>query len=430
MKRGITGMLVVLIAFGMLVALSTAWGTGTTEKKPAQAQERKITLIHHMGEATKKGGLAEICKAVETANPGVKFDIQGIEYNQYAPLLKTKIAAGDPPDIIFGRPFTYPELIRAGEIMDLTGQPYLSRVAPFALDGVTIDGNVWGLPIDTDLRPVFYNKEMFEKVGAKVPTTKSELLAVCDKFKAAGVSPFSLPGKKVNIFTDYITMIILPMIYESDRKFFVNIQNKTKKFSDNPSFERALKVLNETIINYADPGDYGVEENQGNMNFAAGKHPMILNGMWMLGDVRQASPEGKFGSFAFPWSDNVEENKLPIGLDDIFMASAHTKNKDIVAKFMDYYSSTEGTKTWLKYSKLLSVMKGVKPDNPDPMAGDLLPWIDAGKIAPMTNVMMLSGEYSQKFVEDMQVYGSMSAEKRKDTAAFVRKLNDDIANIQ
>lgn len=430
MKKSIRTGVTFLISLAMLFSVVAAWSGGKTESAVSQPQKRTITLIHHMGEATKKAGLAEICKAVEAANPGVTFDIQGIEYNQYAPLLKTKIAAGDPPDIIFGRPFSYPELIRAGEIMDLTGQPFLSKVSQFAVDGVTIDGKVWGLPIDDDLRCVFYNKDMFAKAGVKVPTTKSELIAICEKFKAAGTSPYSLPGKKVNIFVDYIVMTFLPMIYESDKNFFVDIQKKDRTFSDNASFEKALKILNETIINFADPGDYGVEENQGNMNFAGGKHPMILNGMWMIGDVRQASPNGNFGSFAFPWSDNPAENRLLIGLDDIFMASARTKNKDIVMKFMDYYSSPEGTKTWMKHSKMLSVIKGVKPDNPDPMAGDLLPWLDQGKIAPMTNVMLFSGEHMQKFTENMQVYGSMSADKRKDTAGFIRKLNEDFANIQ
>jgi ABC-type glycerol-3-phosphate transport system substrate-binding protein len=426
LRRGVT----LLVCLGVLCGAAAAWGSSKPEASGAPAGKRTITLVHHMGEATKKGGLAAICKAVEAANPGVVFDVQGIEYNQYGPLLKTKIAAGDPPDIIFGRPFTYPELIKAGEIMDLTGQPFLSRVSQFAIDGVTIDGKVWGLPIDDDIRCVFYNKDLFAKVGAKVPATKSELIAVCQKFMAAGMTPYSLPGKKANVFTDYVHLIVLPMIYASDRNFFLDIQNKKRTFSDNPAFEKALKILDETIVSFADPGDFAIEENQGNLNFAAEKYPMILNGMWMLGDVRQANPKGNFGSFAFPWSDNAAENRLLIGLDDIFMASSRTKNKDIVLKFMDYYSTPEGTKTWLKYSKLLSVIKGVKPDDPDPMAGDLLPYLDQGKIAPMTNVQALTGEYMQKFVENLQVYAAMSADKRKDTASFIKKLNADFAAIQ
>ena len=383
-----------------------------------------------MGEETKKAGLAAICKAVEDANPGVKFDIQGIDYNQYAPLLKTKIAAGDAPDIIFGRPFSYPELVEAGHMMDLKGQPFLSRINQFALDGVTVGGIIAGLPIDMDIRSVYYNKDMFAKIGAEVPTTNKELIAVCEKFMAAGIQPFSLPLKKVNLPVDFMTTILFPMIYNSNPTLFTDIQAKKKTFADDPKFAQAVEIMNKSILNFVDPGDYGIEENQGNMNFASGKYPMIVNGMWALADFRKANPNGRFGTFAFPWSDNPADNKLLVGLDDIFMVSATTKNKDIVLKFLDLYCSPAGTKIWMDNAKMISVVKGVSPSNPDEMQVGMVDMINKGQIAPMTNIMALSGEYNQKYTEAFQVYAAGSKASRADVKAFVTKLMKDISNIQ
>ncbi len=37
---------------------------------------------------------------------------------------------------------------------------------------------------------MIYNKEIFAKYGIEVPKTWDELIAACDKLKAAGVAPF------------------------------------------------------------------------------------------------------------------------------------------------------------------------------------------------------------------------------------------------
>ena len=43
-----------------------------------------------------------------------------------------------------------------------------------------IDGKQYGVPWSMDGKAFFYNKEIFSKLGLEVPTTLTELYAVCD----------------------------------------------------------------------------------------------------------------------------------------------------------------------------------------------------------------------------------------------------------
>ena len=60
------------------------------------------------------------------------------------------------------------------------------------LDTVTIDGGVYGIPMDTQAWGVFYNKELFEQAGIEdVPKTVTELEDCVDKLNDAGITPFA-----------------------------------------------------------------------------------------------------------------------------------------------------------------------------------------------------------------------------------------------
>ncbi|MCG3057046.1 extracellular solute-binding protein, partial [Escherichia coli] len=61
------------------------------------------------------------------------------------------------------------------------------------LDPMTIDGKVYGQPMNLEGYGFTYNKELFKKAGIKeVPQTLDELEAAAKKLKAAGITPFSI----------------------------------------------------------------------------------------------------------------------------------------------------------------------------------------------------------------------------------------------
>lgn len=403
--------------------LSIAIPTAFAEEK------RVVTIIHHMGEQTKKDGLQAICDMVTAKMPNVTFDIQGIDYNNYAPLLKTKIAANDVPDIVFGRPASYPEIVEAGVFKDLKDFPELTgRISDWAIGGVTMNDGVYGLPIDLDIRVIYYNADMFKKYGLEIPKTKAELIKACDTFAAAGQAPWSAALNKANLISDWLYCAVVPLADGVNGNVLTDIQAGGKVDAD-PIFAEAVKTVNEAQLNYVTEGDWGIEENQGNLNFAAEKYPMIINGFWMLGDLMAANPNGNFTAGPYLVSDDEAKNRLSVGLDDVFMVSANTKNWDVVHAFLDAISSPEGVAAWSSYTGMMSTVQGVEYQNLNGIQEAVLPYLKDGKIAMMPSVRSFTGEFSTVLNQMLQDYGMKSAEERADYAAALATFQEGFDNI-
>ena len=58
----------------------------------------------------------------------------------------------------------------------------LENVLPMLKDECTVNGGIYGFPIDAQVKACFYNKKMFEEAGVEVPQTKDDFFKVCDTF--------------------------------------------------------------------------------------------------------------------------------------------------------------------------------------------------------------------------------------------------------
>jgi|GEM_PF-344073 len=100
------------------------------------------------------------------------------------------VAAGSGmPDVIVE---DRPQLVqRAADQIDMNLAEYAERDGidgsqfwPFTWNEATVDGDPYGIPFETDVRVLYWNKQAFEEVGLdpeKPPTTWDELLAYADK---------------------------------------------------------------------------------------------------------------------------------------------------------------------------------------------------------------------------------------------------------
>ena len=166
------------LALASLCAASVFAAGGSDKAGPSKAPVT-IRVFHFMSEQSKRDGLDKMIALFNASNPDVKVVVEATDFNSFSATLKTKIAAGDAPDVIFGRPKMFAELVSAGQLLDLSGQGFLANVAASSLESMKVDGKVYGLPLDVQTMGVFYNKALFEANGWKVPATYSELIALC-----------------------------------------------------------------------------------------------------------------------------------------------------------------------------------------------------------------------------------------------------------
>src|SRR5580700_10812655 len=109
--------------------------------------------------------------------------------------LIAEFVRGNPPAIDCDNyNLTTSIFVARGVLANLAGLPQAKTIDPNIQALVTqyasYNGETSILPYSVAAEGVIYNPELFDKVGVSdVPTTWTEFLAVCEKFKSAGITP-------------------------------------------------------------------------------------------------------------------------------------------------------------------------------------------------------------------------------------------------
>lgn len=408
----------------------TTAASADTESKPAadSGEEVTIRLVHYMGEQAKRDALDQIITKFNEENPNIKIDIEIVNSGQYIATYKNYIAAGDAPDIMFGKPQNMKEFVDGGYFMDLKDEECLKNVLPLLVKECTINDGVYGFPIDAQVKGTFYNKDMFKELGLEAPTTKDEFFKVCDAFMEKGtypiVQPYNFIHGPFHQLDSYFTSMA---VAKGIQNVWMDSQNGEGTISDKPEMAEAFEIFTK-ISQYKDPGDTAVDQAQGIQNFAAGQRPMYINGGWLIGDAMAANPDGDFGMFPTPWSNNADENKLWIGIDDCFVVSSQTEHKDAVMTFLNFIAGDEASEIWMDTAKLMSSNVNVSTDNAAGLIQDIKSYIDQDKIAAKADVPDYTSEYSTTFRTILQEYVALNA-NQQDVTKLLKDIDDAIAAI-
>lgn len=410
--------------------------TGAEEKKEEQAEKTEgtdeevtIRLVHYMGEQAKRDALDAMLAAFNEAHPEIKVDVEVVASSSYIATYKNYIAAGEAPDIMFGKPQTMQEFVDGGYFMDLTGEECLTNVLPMLVDECTVNGGVYGFPIDAQVKATFYNKKMFEEAGVEVPTTKTDFFKVCDTFMDKGVYPFVHPYNFIHGVFHELDSFFTSMAAETgNANVWMDSQNGVKNLSGNETVIEAMEMFSK-FASYKDAGDTAVDQTQGIQNFAAGQRPMYMNGGWLMGDVIAASPNGEFGMFPTPWSENPEENKLWIGIDDVFVVSSQTEHKDAVMTLLNFFANEESSKTWMSTAKLMTSNTAVSTDDADAFIKEIKSYIDNDMIVSKSLVPDYTSEYSTAFRTKLQEFVTLD-DSQRDVTKLLKDIDDEITSIR
>ena len=205
-------------------------------------------------------------------------------------------------------------------------------------------------------------------------------------------------------------------------------QNGVKDLSGNPVVVEAMEMFSK-FASYKDAGDTAVDQTQGIQNFAAGQRPMYMNGGWLMGDVIAAAPDGDFGMFPTPWSDDSEQNKLWIGIDDVFIVSQQTEHKDEVMTLLNFFAGEECSKTWMGTAKLMTSNITVPTDDADAFIKEIKTYIDNDMIVSKSLVPDYTSEYSTAFRTKLQEFVTLD-DSQRDVTKLLKDIDDEIGSIR
>lgn len=313
--------------------------------------------------------LEEIVKDFEKENPDIKVNMTNVP--DAGTVLKTRMLAGDSPDIIniYPQNMDFKEWAKAGYFKDLSEATYLSNIVNDYEKKYAIDGKIYNVPLSANFYCIYYNKTKFDELGLKVPETWEEFKKLVEDIKAKGEVPFAVAGSEGWTLNGYHQLSLIN-ITGSDEK-----ANDYLRYSDVNSINEKDDILvkdSEYLDLLADEGNTqrnweGASYNDSVVAYATEKSLMLAGGSWVLAAISQQNPEFEVATFAFPGVNKGEE--VTVGAGDLALSiSENTKHPEEADRFLEYMTSKEAMQKYYDVDGSPVAVKGVKENEDSPLA--------------------------------------------------------------
>jgi len=172
----------------------------------------EIVLNSDQSDPAPKKAMEELIAGFEAANPGITVKWNNFDHEGYKSAIRNFLTA-DAPDVAAWYAGNRMEpFVKAGlfeDVTDVWTANGLDDQLKSAAASMTIDGKKWGVPYTYYQWGIYYNKDVYKKVGVTEPKNWDEFVAACEKFHAAGIDCLTTGTKALwpgaGIF-DYINM--------------------------------------------------------------------------------------------------------------------------------------------------------------------------------------------------------------------------------
>jgi len=287
----------VLAGCGQGAGQSGTQGSGG-EGAAAEAEQVTLTLWHNWaGQDAKAVAMRGLLEQFGADHPNITLEIEGLPTDGLKTRLRTAAAADEMPDMFvmwpdaMTREFVNGDLIQPiNEFLDSKPE-WRDNFIPNALDGYTVDGNIYTVPMN--LAPtslVYYNEALFEQYGVKVPETWEELKTAVQTFNDNGIIPIALGNKANWVAQSTIFSSLADRVTGSE--WFLNAAAQEGATFEDPQFLQALEKMQElSEMKAFQEGFNSIDETQMMQLYSQGKAAMFISGGWALSNLVSTAPE-------------------------------------------------------------------------------------------------------------------------------------------
>ncbi|MFT3888245.1 MAG: extracellular solute-binding protein [Arachnia sp.] len=371
-------------ALGAAATLALS-GVALTACSPASTTSGEVTLNFFQFKGEALADFEQIIAEFEAENPGIK-----VVQNQQPDAdtsIRTLLVKRRTPDVItLNAGGKIGELLRAGVFYDFSDEPVLQTINPAVQEIIADLGNKEGevnaLGYVNNADGIIYNKKIFREQGLDVPETWDELIDVCEKLKAAGITPFY--GTLADSWT------VLPSFngmgaYPAKDGFFDQIRELGSAVgaSSAVSFQKNFAEIAErqaTLYSYSQEGYRGRTYDDGNGAFARGEAAMYMQGVWAMNPIKQANPDIEAGIFPYPMTDNPDDRVLVSGVDVAVMIGRDTPHLAEAKKFVEFLYRPDIIERFAQSQNMIPSVIGAAWSD-DPALQSVKPFFDEGRVA-------------------------------------------------
>ncbi|MBB6350637.1 ABC transporter substrate-binding protein [Nonomuraea muscovyensis] len=325
-----------------------ACGSGGDDKPAASGEPRVLKLWHYESADSAMGkAWAEAIKKFEASHPGVtvKFEEKGFE--QIQKTASMVLNSDEAPDIMEYNKgnATAGLLSKQGLLADLTEEATkrgwdkllpggLQVTAKYDERGVMGSGAWYGVPNYGEFVMVYYNKDLFDKHGVKVPTTFDELTAALDTFVKAEVTPIASAGAEYPAQQIFYQLALT----KAQRPWVNALQSYQGKVDfRGPEFGYAAQTMADWVKKgYIAKDSGGLKAEDMGVAFMKGEYPIMISGSWWYGRLASEIKNFEWGHFLFPGA-----TLSPGSSGNLWVVPEKSRNKDLAHDFIDITMSKD-----------------------------------------------------------------------------------------
>ncbi len=342
-----------------------------------------ITALFDNGQAL--NGFNAVAKVAEERF-NIKFEIEiRPGGNEGENIVKTRLATGDMADLCMYNSGSLFQALNPSEFfVDLTNEPFMTRLDETYMNTVSENGKVYGVPYSsTQAGAWLYNKKIYADLGLKVPSTWAELIANAKKIKAAGID--AIIGSYKDAWTSQL--IFLGDHYNVLQQYpnFPEEYTEGKaKYATNKAALRSWEKLHESHA-YMNKDYLATTYDMALDMLVEGKgamYPMLTQALSYIYEIYPDEIDN-IGVFGQPGDSG--ESGLTVWMSASLYVNKTSKNIDKIKEFLEFYVSDEAVAIY---------SKEIKPDGPYAIKGialpegtyagvlEMVPYFDAGRTAP------------------------------------------------
>ena len=155
---------------------------------PALAQsdlQATINYWHHFTSETEFKGMERVLALFSEKNPGITVTPENIPNADFMAKFTSGVLAGERADTTMISVARLPDMVAMNGLVPITDRVNAWELKDYfpqnRWDGITVDGEIYGIPAFTFVDWGYYRTDWFEEAGLSVPTTFDEFLDVATK---------------------------------------------------------------------------------------------------------------------------------------------------------------------------------------------------------------------------------------------------------
>lgn len=373
--------MLLIAACGAKTGTDTVADSGPKEQpKQTDAAKEQVTINMFQFKVEIADDLAKMAKEYEKENPHVKLNIQTVGGGaDYGAALKTQFAAGNAPDIFNNGGFAEAETWLE-HLEDLSDQPWVKHVFDNAKAPMTIDGKIYGQPLNLEGYGFIYNKDLFAQAGiTELPKTLDQLAVAAEQLQAAGITPFSVGYGEWWVLGIHLANI--PVAHQSNPDAFIRALNEGKAtIQENEQFNQFMDLFDLTI-KYGNKNPLTTDYNTQVTQFAAGQTAMMQQGNWTNNMIYDINSGINIGFLPIPINNDAKAmDKLAVGVPNNWVINKNSPVKDEAKKFLDWMVSSQiGQDYLVNKFKFIPAFDNINAAGLGSLADDILAYSNENK---------------------------------------------------